>query len=224
MSYKILPWTWPSSKDPKKDGKLWLKIGHSKCVKTRFKGWKTQCGPRYESVRARWPGCINNPKDYDESLVQEEYVARNKQGPADPLAKQLERLVLIEMEDLATNAPYLHPNFPDIDYSDVQPQSKPASEACSKCKLYSIPSRVESAEAHEILGTTEHREIFSFRRFEGDLYGKEWDSIIEPVIRKWGLFLTKYFAEGDWRGRTFANRSRTLLILFHGAKQTCGQR
>jgi hypothetical protein len=130
-------------------------------------------------------------------LVQEEYVARNKQGPADPLAKQLERLVLIEMEDLATNAPYLHPNFPDIDYSDVQPQSKPASEACSKCKLYSIPSRVESAEAHEILGTTEHREIFSFRRFEGDLYGKEWDSIIEPVIRKWGLFLTKYFAEGD---------------------------
>jgi len=88
--------------------------------------------------------------------------------------------VLIEIKDLATNAPYLRPNFPFIDYSEAPPQKEPSSEVCSKCG-------------------DKHQEIFSFRRVEeGYFYGREWDYIIKPVIRKWGLFLTKYFAEGEF--------------------------
>jgi hypothetical protein len=52
-------------------------------------------------------------------------------------------------------------------------------------------------EAHIIPGKKKHQEIFSFRRVqEGDYFGREWEDIVEPVIRKWGVFLANYFAEG----------------------------
>ena len=37
-------------------------------------------------------------------------------------------------------------------------------------------------------GGTVHKEIFSFDRVEDGPYkGKEWDSIVKPVIEKWGM-------------------------------------
>jgi hypothetical protein len=54
----------------------------------------------------------------------------------------------------------------------------------------------EIAEALNISGNTKHKEIFSFRRVEeGEYFGREWEYIVQPVIKKWGLFLTEYFAE-----------------------------
>ncbi|KAG1736794.1 hypothetical protein EDB19DRAFT_1720374 [Suillus lakei] len=52
-----------------------------------------------------------------------------------------------------------------------------------------------------------HREIFLFPRVkEGKYFGREWEDIIKPVIRRWGLFLMKYHAEGD------APALRTTLV------------
>ncbi|KAG1882877.1 hypothetical protein F4604DRAFT_1576429, partial [Suillus subluteus] len=44
-----------------------------------------------------------------------------------------------------------------------------------------------------------HKEIFAFTRVEkgGKFFKREWEDIVKPVIRKWGLFLMEYYAEGD---------------------------
>jgi hypothetical protein len=119
------------------------------------------------------------------------------------MVAQVERLVHIELADLARHAPYLRPNFPNINYTDVPPLKKAERIFCRDCKFCFMPSCRESGEAHKIPGVsprtgkgTEHREIFSFRRVEeGVILGREWEYIIEPVLRRWGLFVMKYFAE-----------------------------
>jgi hypothetical protein len=43
------------------------------------------------------------------------------------------------------------------------------------------------------LGGTTHKEIFSFKRVESGPYkDKEWELIVEPVIRKWGKFVEEH--------------------------------
>ncbi|OAX40339.1 hypothetical protein K503DRAFT_623933 [Rhizopogon vinicolor AM-OR11-026] len=163
--------------DPEHEGKLAFKVGYSKNVTDRYSRWKNIC--KYiTGIRGWWPRSINAPNDYDESLV-EKLITSNQQGDAGPMAGQLERLVHIELTDLATHAPYLHPSFPNITYRDVPPQemAKPKRKHCGSCGQ-------------------KHQEIFSFRRVEeGDLVGKEWEVIVKPVIRKWGEFLKDHFAE-----------------------------
>lgn len=123
-------------------------------------------------------------------------IAGNQQGPAGAMAEQVERLVHIELADLATHAPYLHPDFPNVRYSDVPYLKKAVLRPCSDCKLHSMTGCGEIAEALNISGNAKHQEIFSFRRVEeGEYFGREWEYIVQPVIKKWGLFLTEYFAE-----------------------------
>jgi len=41
-------------------------------------------------------------------------------------------------------------------------------------------------------GTT-HKEIFTFKRVKkGKLKEKEWESIVQPIIKKWGKYVSKY--------------------------------
>ena len=38
-----------------------------------------------------------------------------------------------------------------------------------------------------------HKEIFVFMRVEnGPHVGMEWENVVQPVIEKWGKFVTKY--------------------------------
>jgi hypothetical protein len=44
-----------------------------------------------------------------------------------------------------------------------------------------------------LAGGAVHKEIFEFRRVEKGRYkGKEWESIVKPVIEKWGGFVEGY--------------------------------
>ena len=158
-----------------------MKVGYSENVEKRHAQWKKKCPSYIKDIRGCWPG---------------------QQCPLGPMIAQVERLVHIELADLARHAPYLRPNFPDINHMDVPPLAKAERVLCRDCKFCFMPSCRESGEAHKIPGSlrtgkdTRHREIFSFRRVEeGDILGREWECIIEPVIKKWGLFVMKYFAE-----------------------------
>lgn len=43
------------------------------------------------------------------------------------------------------------------------------------------------------IGGAVHKEIFAFTRVKsGSLMGKEWESVVKPVIEKWGLFVETY--------------------------------
>ncbi|KAG2041389.1 hypothetical protein BDR03DRAFT_1007224 [Suillus americanus] len=168
--------------DPENEGKLSLKIGYSNDVKKRHAEWKNKCRSSIKNVCGWWPQTIIEVKDDDEVLIQE-LIGNNRQGDKGPMAEHLERLVHIELNDLATHAPYLRPSFPDVHFSDVPRLPKADPKPCHDCN------------------GTKHREVFSFTRVkEGAFFGREWEDIIKPVIRKWGLFLIKYFAlESRWR-------------------------
>ncbi|KAG1748922.1 uncharacterized protein EDB91DRAFT_1047546, partial [Suillus paluster] len=168
--------------DPENEGKLSLKIGYTvRAVKKRHADWKAQCRSYIKGVRGWWPETIKEREDDDEVSIQK-LLENNMEGVVGPIVVQLERLVHIELQDLATHAPYLRPDFPDVRLSDVQRLSEAAPiKVCDDCKK-------------------KHKEIFSFRRVEkGKFFGREWEGIIKPVIRKWGSFLVNYFAEGDVR-------------------------
>ncbi|KAG1790892.1 uncharacterized protein HD556DRAFT_1241402, partial [Suillus plorans] len=164
--------------DPENEEKLSLKIGYSKDVKKRYAEWKNKCRSSIKDVRGWWPQTIIEAKDDDELAIQK-LIRNNRQGDKGPMAEQLERLVHIELKDLATHAAYLHPNFPDVHCSDIPRQPKVDLKPCRDCN------------------GTKHREVFSFTRVkEGEFFGREWEDIVKPVIRKWGLFLKTYFAQG----------------------------
>ncbi|KAG2048780.1 hypothetical protein BDR06DRAFT_749473 [Suillus hirtellus] len=164
--------------DPENEEKLSLKIGYSKDVKKRHAEWKNKCRSSIKDVRGWWPLTIIEAQDDDELAIQK-LIRNNRQGDKGPMAEQLERLVHIELKDLATHAAYLHPNFPDVHFSDIQRQPKVELKPCRDCN------------------GTKHKEVFSFTRVkEGEFFGREWEDIVKPVIRKWGLFLMTYFAQG----------------------------
>lgn len=163
--------------DPETEGKLSLKIGFSKDVKKRHAEWKKTCHSSIRDIRGWWPLTIIEDKDDDEISIQK-LIGDDHQGIKGPMAEQLERLVHIELKDLATHAPYLHPNFPDVHFSDIPRLPKVKTKPCPDCN------------------GTRHQEVFSFTRVkEGEFFGREWEDIVKPVIRKWGLFLMKHFSQ-----------------------------
>ncbi|KAG2120024.1 hypothetical protein DEU56DRAFT_904790 [Suillus clintonianus] len=159
------------------EGKLSLKVGYSCDVKKRHASWQLQCPSVIKDVRGWWPETIIEKKDDDDISIQK-LIGNNQQGDKGPMAKQLERLVHIELGDLATHAPYLHPNFPDVQFSDIPRLPKAVPKPCRDCGI-------------------KHKEIFSFTRVkEGEFFEREWEDIVKPVIRRWGLFLSDFFAQG----------------------------
>jgi len=63
--------------------------------------WGKQCGSKEQILRGFWPGGMGKEGVPIKVLVQA--------GPKGPWCHRLERLVHIELADLATSAPYLKP-------------------------------------------------------------------------------------------------------------------
>lgn len=82
----------------------------------------------------------------------------------------LERLVHLELADLALTGIYLEPSWPDTTPLKTAAYSEKKNEPCGDCGAL-------------------HKEIFEFRRLKGRRKGKEWEVIVQPVIDKWGRFV-----------------------------------
>jgi len=83
-------------------------------------------------------------------------------------------LIHLELGDLVLSQQYLDPAFPKIDTANVKKSGVAAKQKCVEC------------------GTT-HKEIFTFRRVKkGKFKGKEWESVVQPTIQKWGGYVDKY--------------------------------
>ncbi|KAG1736796.1 hypothetical protein EDB19DRAFT_1637427, partial [Suillus lakei] len=76
----------------------------------RHTEWKNKCCSAIKDVRGWWPQTIIEARNDDDMLIQK-LIGANRQGAKGPMAEHLERLVHIELKDLATHAPYLHPWF-----------------------------------------------------------------------------------------------------------------
>lgn len=95
----------------------------------------------------------------------------------------LERLIHIELADLASTCVYLQPGWPHI---DTPPSTSGSPKKKTKGKENACNTVCPDCGAR-------HNEIFEFRRWEkGANQGKEWERIVKPVIERWGKFVELY--------------------------------
>jgi hypothetical protein len=117
--------------DPKTPKKILLKVGRTVNLVKRIDQWGKQCGSKEQILRGWWPGTVEND-DGDSAANGSLMKGRVKAGDKGPLCHRLERLVHLELADLAVNAPYLDPNFPNTKKHDIGDGSVPSSAATKK--------------------------------------------------------------------------------------------
>ncbi|KAI9456669.1 hypothetical protein BJY52DRAFT_1120983 [Lactarius psammicola] len=153
--------------DPDEKKLISLKVGRATNLNKRMDQWGKQCGSKEQILRGFWPGGMGKEGVPMKGLVQA--------GPKGPWCHRLERLVHIELADLAMSARYLEAGYPNVGASkEADKGGKRDVIKCPDC-------------------STMHKEIFTFERAtKGRYKGKEWESIVKPVIEKWGGFVEAY--------------------------------
>ncbi|TFK46013.1 DUF1766-domain-containing protein [Heliocybe sulcata] len=155
--------------------KVYLKVGRAVNLVKRLDQWSKQCGSEEQVLRGYYP----DQNDNKESMMRGRVVA----GAKGAWCHRLERLVHLELEDLAEGMVYLDPGWPNVKASKKVDATLTPKKGNAKGKLYKICPDCGK----------QHKEIFSFARVEKGRYkGKEWESIVKPVIEKWGAFVEAY--------------------------------
>ncbi|KAH7927086.1 hypothetical protein BV22DRAFT_1007776 [Leucogyrophana mollusca] len=168
-------------RDPKRPEVIQFKVGRAVKLAKRLDEWAKQCGSKEQVVRGWWPGSVEDDDDpANGSLLR----GRIREGKKGPLCHRVERLVHIELADLAVHAPYLDPKFPKVDTNPPQSGTSPKKAAAT------APAPKPCPDCSKM-----HKEIFTFRRpKKGQFEGREWDLIVKPVIEKWGKFVADYYS------------------------------
>lgn len=101
-----------------------LKVGRATSLNKRIDEWSKQCSSKEQVLRGWWPEGLKDGI----SLLK---------GTVDPGEKgrychRLERLIHLELADIAQNAPYLDPKFPDVVVEDKAIARSTAS--CPDCE------------------------------------------------------------------------------------------
>ncbi|EJF55618.1 hypothetical protein BD309DRAFT_1024170 [Dichomitus squalens] len=102
-------------------------------------------------------------------------VAHMKPTDTVPFSHRLEYLAHLVLADVAANAPYLCTAWPTSDSAGLRLGVIQERSPCTDCKHV-------------------HEEVFVFRRFPGNLRGKEWELVIRPIIMKLALHVEFYSA------------------------------
>ncbi|KAH8979875.1 hypothetical protein EDB83DRAFT_2493431 [Lactarius deliciosus] len=152
--------------DPDEKNLINLKVGRATNLNRRMNQWGKQCGSKEQVLRGFWPGGMGREGVSMKGLVQT--------GPKGPWCHRLERLVHIELSDLAMFAPYLETGYPSIRAKMTNNGGNRDVKKCPDC-------------------FTMHKEIFAFKRATNGQYkDEEWERIVKPVIEKWGRFVEAY--------------------------------
>lgn len=131
-------------------------------------------------------------------------------GEMGPYCHRLEKLIHLELADLAANSAYLDPQWHKY-VPNALPStsmSAPATPAKKSKKGRASDAKVSDARMsgrvcldckplfsgclHVLTlspGGKTHKEIFTFAKMTGDYENREWDLIVRPVIEKWGMFV-----------------------------------
>jgi hypothetical protein len=92
--------------DAKTPTHIHLKVGRAVNLTKRIDEWGKQCKSKEPVLRGWWPGSVEEDSG---SLLK----GKVRAGDKGPCCHRLERLVHLELADLALNGPYLHPQFPN---------------------------------------------------------------------------------------------------------------
>ncbi|TRM62760.1 hypothetical protein BD626DRAFT_548577 [Schizophyllum amplum] len=167
-------------RDPSNPSSIKLKVGRAVNLNKRIDQWGKQCSSKEQVLRGWYPGVVE-PDDSDHpvpdgavSLMK----GRVRPGAKGAWCHRLERLIHLELADLALGQVYLDRHWPNVD--------KPTGNGCGANGLGNGGGKC--ADCGQI-----HKEIFEFVRVSHGKYKrKEWESIVRPVIEKWGAFVDAY--------------------------------
>ncbi|OCH89104.1 hypothetical protein OBBRIDRAFT_713073, partial [Obba rivulosa] len=154
-------------RDPNNTEEIHFKVGRAVKLNKRLDEWSKQCGSKEQVLRGWWPGTVE--------MDQNSHM-KGRVDPGHPglWCHRVERLVHLELADLAVNAQYLDPEYPNQKAKPGDGKAKLKRKPCTDCGAI-------------------HKEIFSFPRPENSPYKDvEWEKIVQPVIDKWGGFVAAY--------------------------------
>lgn len=116
--------------NPKNKEFIQLKVGRATHLNKRISEWSRQCSSKEQILRGWWPGNIEDPK-------KRVMTGTVEPGDRGKFCHRLERLIHLELADVAQNAPYLQVGFPNVKTETKDPPSKDAPKKCDDCESYS---------------------------------------------------------------------------------------
>ncbi|CAE6498252.1 unnamed protein product [Rhizoctonia solani] len=185
-------------RDPKPPNEFHIKIGRLGDPIRRLDEWDRQCGSKETAVRGWWPGVIQDGNTANSSGLLSRMIDPGEKGK---YCHRLERLIHLELRDIALNSTHLTPRFQEIVLGRGGSSGKghPPSESPSSLKRANQSKRRKApAQADSPLKPCPdckkiHRKIFVLERaMSGELKGREWELVVKPIIEKWGNFVTAH--------------------------------
>ncbi|KAF8163191.1 hypothetical protein B0H34DRAFT_650015 [Crassisporium funariophilum] len=161
-----------------------LKVGRAVNLVKRIDQWGKQCGSKEQVLRGFYPGTVEPDEDGGSGSLMK---GRVKAGEKGPWCHRLERLIHLELADLASTQIYLNPSWPKLgpSASEMPPGGDGAKASSSKDSNTLMQPCLDC-------GST-HKEIFEFTRWKkGRNRGKEWQNLVKPVVERWGKFVELY--------------------------------
>lgn len=193
-------------RNPDDSKTIQLKVGRAVNVVKRLNEWGKQCGSKEQVLRGFYPGSVGDGGD--ETSLMKGRVILPEGGNEDVWCHRLERLIHLELADLAVNAAYLQPGWKSFSKGKGKGAAKPkAGPRASTGSISTTPSSVASPKKRNgRMGNGNggrgqpcqdcgaiHKEIFEFQRITSGPYaGREWDGIVKKVIEEWGVFVRTY--------------------------------
>ena len=105
-----------------------IKVGRAVKLTKRLAEWDKQCQSKQTHLRGFWPITADAEAG---NLAR----GRVQVGDPGPWCHKVEKLVHLELADLALNAPYLDPDFPNVKSSGGSSTDRVASRApCPDCE------------------------------------------------------------------------------------------
>ncbi|KAL0580442.1 hypothetical protein V5O48_001595 [Marasmius crinis-equi] len=194
-----------------------LKVGRTVNVVKRLNQWGKQCGSKEQVLRGWYPGTVDPDSDEDDDAGQSLMKGRVKAGEQGTWCHRLERLVHLELADLAMNQAYLQKGWKPFEkgkgkgkkQGNGQTTSSSSNTISAGGSSPGTSPKKGSGKGKSAAGVftnglgnggglckdcgTIHKEIFEFTRFEkGPYKGKEWEEVVKRVIGDWGEFVQNY--------------------------------
>lgn len=194
-----------------------LKVGRTNNVVKRLNQWGKQCGSKEQVLRGWYPGSVDPDSDDDDDTGGQSLMrGRVRAGGKGVWCHRLERLVHLELADLAVNEVYLKPGWKPFTKGKgkgkAQGNGQTSTTGSTSSAGGSSPSSPRKGAGKNgknaagvftnglgngggvwNQGGTIHKEIFEFTRFEkGPYKGQEWEVLVKRVLDDWGEFVKEY--------------------------------
>ncbi|KAJ4483659.1 hypothetical protein J3R30DRAFT_3655895 [Lentinula aciculospora] len=177
-----------------------LKVGRAVNVVKRLNQWGKQCGSKEQVLRGWYPGEVDtDSEEANDTVGQSLMKGRVKAGGRGVWCHRLERLIHLELADLAVHAPYLQPGWEAFNKGSGRDRflanglgNGGGGAPCKDCgqihkeifELARVPKRPK--------GPKGPKGKNSKKRVDVDYYGMEWEDIVKKVIDEWGTFVENY--------------------------------